>query len=114
MPKLPVVAGLACGAVIWAFSAAAATGTPNRAMRRSYAHAAQDRRAGGEQIRSFAGTIAKNGEEFVLNESATHKLYELDDQNAAARFANRNVTITGTLDTVKNIIRMQSIAEAAA
>ena len=67
-----------------------------------------------EEIRTFVGTIAKNGDKFVLNESNTHKLYELDDQNAARKFANQNVTITGTLDAVKNIIRIQSIAEAAA
>jgi Protein of unknown function (DUF5818) len=65
-------------------------------------------------ISTFTGTIAKNGDQFVLNESGTHKLYELDDQKAASKFADKNVTITGTLDTVKNIIRIQSIAEAAA
>jgi uncharacterized protein DUF5818 len=64
-------------------------------------------------LRIFAGTITKNGEQFVLNESNTHKLYELDDQVAASKFANQNVTITGTLDAVKNIIRIESIAEAA-
>ena len=65
-------------------------------------------------IRSFFGTIAKNGDQFVLNESESHKFYELDDQDAASRFMGESVTITGTLDNVKNIIRIQSIAEAAA
>lgn len=114
MPKLPVVAGLACGVVIWAFSAGAAARAPNSAVRGSYANTVRDQQTGREQIRTFVGMITKNGEEFVLNESTTHKLYELDDQNAASKFANRNVTITGTLDAVKNIIRIQSIAEAAA
>lgn len=65
-------------------------------------------------VRTFTGTIAKNGDQFVLNESKTHKLYQLDDQDAASKFVEKNVTITGTLDVVKNIIRIQSIAEAAA
>ena len=65
-------------------------------------------------LSTFTGTIAKNGDEFVLNESKSHKLYELDDQNTAAKFVEKNVTITGTLDVVKNIIRIQSIAEVAA
>jgi Protein of unknown function (DUF5818) len=65
-------------------------------------------------IRRFSGTIAKNGDQFVLNESESHKFYELDDQDAASRFVGKSVTITGTLDVVKNIIRIQSIAEAAA
>ncbi|HWF38975.1 MAG TPA: DUF5818 domain-containing protein [Candidatus Acidoferrales bacterium] len=65
-------------------------------------------------LRTFTGTIAKNGDEFVLNEAKTHKLYELDDQDTASKFVAKNVTITGTLDVVKNIIRIQSIAEVAA
>jgi hypothetical protein len=65
-------------------------------------------------LTTFTGTIAKNGDEFVLNESKTHKLYELDDQNTAAKFVEKSVTITGTFDVVKNIIRIQSIAEVAA
>lgn len=65
-------------------------------------------------IRTFSGAIAKNGDTYVLNESKTHELYELDDQDAAAKFAAKNVTITGTLDTVKGVIHIQSIAEATA
>ncbi len=65
-------------------------------------------------VRTFTGTIAKNGDEFVLNEAKTHKLYELDDQDTAGKFVEKNVRITGTLDVVKNIIRIQSIAEVAA
>jgi Protein of unknown function (DUF5818) len=65
-------------------------------------------------LSTFTGTIAKNGDEFVLNEAKTHKLYELDDQDTASKFVEKNVRITGTLDVVKNIIRIQSIAEVAA
>lgn len=65
-------------------------------------------------IRTFTGAIAKNGDEYVLSEAKTHKLYELDDQDTAAKFAAKTVTITGTLDTVKNLIHIQSIAEAQA
>lgn len=65
-------------------------------------------------LSTFTGTIAKNGDEFVLNEAKTHKLYELDDQDTASKFVEKNVKITGTLDVVKNIIRIQSIAEVAA
>jgi hypothetical protein len=60
-------------------------------------------------ILTFTGAIAKNGDTYVLNESKTHKLYEL-----AARFSAKTVTITGTLDTIKNVIHIQSIAEAQA
>jgi hypothetical protein len=65
-------------------------------------------------VRTFTGTIASNGGQFVLSDSKTHKWYQLDDQNAAGKFEGKNVTVTGTLDAVKNIIRIQSIAEATA
>ena len=65
-------------------------------------------------IRRFTGTITRNGDQFVLNDAKTHTLYQLDDQAAASKFEDKKVTVTGTLDAVKNIIRMQSIAEAAA
>ena len=85
---------------------------PSLGSSRLAAQNSNDRRQ--PSIRTFTGAIAKNGDQFVLNESNTHKLYELDDQKAASKFAEKNVTITGTLDTVKNIIRIQSIAEATA
>lgn len=113
MPKLPALVGLVFGALIWTFPANAVAAPRHVLVRGWFASAAQNQKNIPEEIRKFAGTITKNGEEFVLNEATTHKLYELDDQKAASRFADRNVTITGTLDAVKNIIRIQSIAEAA-
>ena len=65
-------------------------------------------------IRRFTGIITRKGDQFVLNDAKTHTLYQLDDQTAASKFEDKNVTVPGTLDAVKNIIRMQSIAEAAA
>lgn len=66
------------------------------------------------RLSTFTGTITKNGDEFVLNEAATHMLYQLDDQETAAKFRDKKVKVTGTLDVVENLIRIQSIAEAAA
>ena len=114
MPKLPALACFVSAALICVFSADAAAGPRNVLIPGWYAGAARNQKSSPEQIRKFVGTITTNGQEFVLNEAATHKLYQLDDQKAAGRFANRNVTITGTLDVVKNIIRIQSIAEAVA
>ena len=56
----------------------------------------------------------RNGDQFVLNDAHTHTLCQLDDQTAASRFEDKQVTVTGTLDTVKNLIRIQSIADATA
>lgn len=63
-------------------------------------------------IRKYTGTITRNGDQFVLNEAKTHTLYQLDDQAAASKFENQTVIVTGTLDAIENIIRIQSIAQA--
>lgn len=109
----PVLIAMAC----WLPGAAVCAQLPlgvNPPSRVSYARGANGQDNRGPAIRTFLGTITKNGDQFVLNESKTHKLYELDDQVAASKFANQAVTITGTLDTVKNIIRIQSITQATA
>lgn len=82
------------------------------AVRVAFAERAQSENTA--HIRRFIGTIVRNGDQFVLNDAKTHTLYQLDDQTAASKFEDKKVTVTGTLDAVKNIIRMQSIAEAAA
>jgi uncharacterized protein DUF5818 len=82
------------------------------AVRVAFAERAQSENTA--HIRRFTGTIVRNGDQFVLNDAKTHTLYQLDDQTAASKFEDKKVTVTGTLDAVKNIIRMQSIAEAAA
>jgi hypothetical protein len=64
-------------------------------------------------VRKFTGTIHRTGDQFVLNDATTHTLYQLDDQTAAGKFEDKRVTITGTLDALKNVIIIRSIAEAA-
>jgi len=66
------------------------------------------------RVSTFTGTITRNGDQFVLNDAGTHILYQLDDQETAGKFQDKKVRVTGTLDVVKNLIRIQSIAEAAA
>ena len=66
------------------------------------------------RLSTFTGTITKNGDQFVLNDANTHTFYQLDDQETAGKFRDKKVKVTGTLDAVKNLIRIQSIAEAAA
>lgn len=66
------------------------------------------------RLSTFTGTITRNGDQFVLNDASTHILYQLDDQETAGKFRDKKVKVTGTLDVVKNLIRIQSIAEAAA
>lgn len=66
------------------------------------------------QAKVFTGTIAKNGEQFVLREDSTRGMYQLDDQESAGKFAGKRVNVTGVLDASNNLIRVQSIEEAKA
>jgi hypothetical protein len=65
----------------------------------------------GEELRTFSGTVWKNGSKFVLRDES-HKLwYQLDDQRSAARFEGKQVKVTGTLDAARDVIHILEIAE---
>jgi Protein of unknown function (DUF5818) len=61
-------------------------------------------------IQTFSGTIAKVGDQFIL--SSAKSAYRLDDQETASKFEGTKVKVTGTLDAVNLIIRVQSIEAA--
>jgi Protein of unknown function (DUF5818) len=62
---------------------------------------------------TFMGTILKNGESFVLSDSATKTRYTLDDPRKARPFEGKTVKVTGTLDTASNLIHVQAIQDIA-
>jgi len=66
------------------------------------------------QVRAFTGTIAKNGDKYVVREDTSQTLFDLDDQTSAGKFAGRKVKVTGTLDAVNNTIHIQTIEQAFA
>ena len=66
------------------------------------------------QAKIFTGTIAKDGDQFVLREDSSRSLFQLDDQQSAGKFAGKRVKVTGVLDASNNIIRVQSIEEVKA
>jgi hypothetical protein len=66
------------------------------------------------ELKSFTGTIAKSGEQFVLREDSSKASYRLDDQQSAGKFAGKRVRVVGVLDASNNTIRVQSIEEANA
>jgi uncharacterized protein YdeI (BOF family) len=65
------------------------------------------------QTKTFSGTISKNGDQFVLRDEGGNTSYQLDDQEKAGKFDGKKVKVTGTLDQANNLIRIQSIEEAA-
>jgi Protein of unknown function (DUF5818) len=56
----------------------------------------------------ITGNIVKQGEKYVLK-AGDHTTYQLDDQNRAAQFQDKQVTIVGKLDVDSNTLRIENI-----
>jgi hypothetical protein len=57
------------------------------------------------------GTILKDGENYVLSDSATKSRYTLDDAKKARPYEGKNVKVTGTLDKASNVIHIETIQD---
>lgn len=66
-----------------------------------------------ETLKTFLGTIVKDGDKFVLSDDARKVWYELDDQATVSKFSGKKVKVKGTFDATKNLIRVQSIEETS-
>ena len=66
------------------------------------------------KIKTFTGTIAKKGDQFILTDDSSKSSYSLDDQQTAEKFAGKKVRVKGILDSVNNTIRIETIEIAAA
>jgi hypothetical protein len=102
--------GMAFGTA--AFAAASKPSSINISEVRSYI--TQDQSKHEEQVKTFTGTISKNGQQFILADDSSKASYLLDDQQQAGKYAGKRVRVTGTLDATNNTIRVQSIEEATA
>ena len=61
------------------------------------------------EVETFMGTIIKNGENFVLSDSATKTGYTLDNPKKASAFEGKKVKVTGTLDKSSHLIHVETI-----
>jgi hypothetical protein len=99
-------------------SGAVAFGDTPKASRINFADARvsamQDTSRTPQDLKTFTGTIAKSGQQFVLREESSKSLFQLDDQQSAEKFAGKRVRVIGVLDDSNNTIRVQSIEEANA
>jgi hypothetical protein len=62
---------------------------------------------------TFIGTILKNGDNFVLNDSAAKSRYTLDDPEKARAYEGMTVKVIGTIDMISNLIHVETIQEIA-
>jgi hypothetical protein len=61
------------------------------------------------QTETFFGTILRNGDNFVLSDSATKSKYNLDNPQMVSRYEGTTVKVTGSLDTDSNSIHVEAI-----
>ncbi len=74
----------------------------------------EDQAPNPEKLQVFAGTIvSKNGGMFFLEDDTKYTVYALDNQALAAKFADKKVLVTGTLDK-KGRIHVKNIEEQKA
>jgi hypothetical protein len=66
-----------------------------------------------QKAKIFSGTIIKNGDNFVLSDTASKLSYILDDAAKASPFEGKKVKVTGTVDVATNTIHVESIQEVA-
>jgi hypothetical protein len=66
------------------------------------------------ETQKFAGKIvSQNGVRYILRDDQANVWYHIDDQQKAAKFLGKIVTITGTLDGQSDMIHVATITEAA-
>ena len=69
----------------------------------------QDGQKPADETKTFSGKIVKSGEKLVLADPAHKTTYELDDQDKAKAFVNKNVKVTGVLDSASGMIHVTAI-----
>jgi hypothetical protein len=61
---------------------------------------------------SFAGTVMMENDHYVLKTS-DNNTYQLDDQERAKQYENKQVQVMGVLNTETNVIRVRDIKMAS-
>ena len=63
------------------------------------------------QTTIFRGTVWKNDGQWVLRDEVEKVWYQLDDQQASAKFEGKQVRVLGSLDAANRMIHVQKIEE---
>jgi uncharacterized protein YdeI (BOF family) len=106
--------GMALGTVCWGTAANAGRAGDSDSRRVQSANSAQGEAGEATELKIFTGTIAKDGDQYVLRDDSTKSSFQLDDQETAGKFANKRVRVMGVLDARNETIRVKAIEEAAA
>ena len=109
-----VFAGMTLGAFSWGTVANADRASGSATTRMQFAASMQDETSEAAELKIFTGTIAKDGDQYVLRDDTTKSSFQLDDQETAGKFVNKRVRVMGVLDARDETIRVKAIEEAAA
>jgi len=71
--------------------------------------APQDDPKPAAEAATFTGKIVKSGGKLVLTDATNQTTYQLDDQQKAKEYVNKNVKVTGVLDASSGMIRVSAI-----
>ena len=63
------------------------------------------------EVEPFFGTVLKNGQNFVLSDSATKPKYTLENSAKASRYEGMTVRVTGTRDIARSSIHVKTIQQ---
>ena len=62
--------------------------------------------SGGTDSQTFSGTVAKQGDKYVLKDDSGH-VYDIDHQDEVKKFDSKRVRVQGTLDPTGNKITVK-------
>jgi hypothetical protein len=85
----------------------------DRACARANSHEMMMKKHGVQTIQDCIPACVKAGGKYVLFDAATKTIYELDDQQKPARFAGKQVKVTGTFDSATKTIHVTDIQASA-
>ncbi|MGC1106326.1 MAG: DUF5818 domain-containing protein [Candidatus Acidiferrales bacterium] len=78
---------------------------------RSFAVPVETQQQTQQPSQEFQGTIEKTGTKYVLKDKASGATYQLNNQDKAKQFFDKDVKVTGTLDPSTNTIEVSEIQE---
>jgi hypothetical protein len=83
--------------------------TPDNNAATQQQPAQPDTQTSAPETKTFTGKIVKAGDKLVLSDMDSKTTYQLDDQQKAKEFVNKNVKVTGILDSSSGTIRVTVI-----
>jgi hypothetical protein len=107
LTMVAVISGLALGLSAQRTTATPARQDPDSSM--SQTKSQVDTATPQRSAQSFEGTIMRSGEKLVLRENASKTAYQLDDQDKAKRYENKNVKVMATVDHESRVLHIVAI-----